>query len=236
MKNKKVLVLIPALNPNREFISFIEALTEKGLEVIVVNDGSTLDRNYIFKEISSFNHVIVLSHNKNMGKGEALKTGLNYYIHNYIESETFGIVTADADGQHSIKDILKIASILREVNSETLILGVRNFNEAGVPKKSIKGNNLTRKIFKKLYGTDITDTQTGLRGLTYNFAKSSINLQGQHFEYEMNMLIYAVKNHINITEQRIKTIYINNNKGSNYKMIRDSLKIAFILIKNKIKK
>ena len=50
--NKKITILIPALNPTKEFIEYINELNENGFEdIIVVNDGSKENSNNIFENI-----------------------------------------------------------------------------------------------------------------------------------------------------------------------------------------
>ena len=223
----KIVVLIPSLNPLEEFYDYVKSLISisSNIELIIVNDGSNKEKEYIFNKISKLNNVTLLTHKENLGKGEALKTGFKYYLKNK-KNLSKGIITADSDGQHSIKDILKIASVLNEQTTESLIIGKRNFNLKTVPIKSKIGNFLTRKLFKLKYKKDVYDTQSGLRGLTNNFIEKCVNLSGSRFEYEINVLIEASRENINIIEVNIETIYYNNNERTNYKAVKDSIKIC----------
>ena len=72
---------------------------------------------------------------------------------------------------------------------QDLILGVRAFDQENVPAKSQFGNNLTRKVFRTLYKVDISDTQTGLRGIPTDFMKILLDVPGERFEFETRMLI-----------------------------------------------
>jgi len=58
-----------------------------------------------------------------------------------------------------------------------------------------------------------------------------INVPGDRFEYETNMLITAKKEHFNITEVPISTVYIDGNKKTHFNPIKDSLKIIFQFVK-----
>ncbi len=231
MKDNKIVVLIPSLNPNKEFVDYVKDLTnqKEDIDVIVVDDGSKESKKFIFEKISKLKNCIVLTHAINLGKGRALKTGFNYFINNYKGCK--GIITADSDGQHLVEDVISIGKELNEVNGENLILGTRDFNEPQVPFKSRNGNKITTQVFKLLYGKKINDTQTGLRGLSYEFAKECINLDGEKFDYEINMLIEAVKKKINIIEHKIKTVYFNNNSETHFNPIKDSIKIYKIMFK-----
>jgi len=115
----------------------------------------------------------------------------------------------DAD---KIEDIFNVYSAIK-THKNDLILGSRNFDLPNVPKKSKAGNLTTRRIFGALYGIKLYDTQTGLRGFTVGLAKHLVNVKGEHFEYEMNVLIYAKKHNIRILETPIETVYPENGKS-----------------------
>ena len=82
-----------------------------------------------------------------------------------------------------------------------------------------------------MYGKKINDTQTGLRGIPNDFIKKIINLNGSRFEYEINVLKYAVKEKVLIKEVMINTIYIKKNKSSHFKAFKDSFMIYKEMIK-----
>ena len=232
---KKIVVLIPSLNPNEDFYDYSKKLLDnKNIDLIVVDDGSRDDLKYIFDKISRLKNTHVITHKTNKGKGAALKTGFKYYLDNY--KDTNGIITADSDGQHTIKDIIDIGNELNEYNDKTLILGTRNFNLKQVPFKSRNGNKITTFFFKKLYGKKINDTQTGLRGLTNDFVKDSVKYTGEKFDYEIVMLIEAVLNKINIIEHPIETVYFNNNSETHFNPFKDSYKIYKIMFNYKNKR
>jgi len=218
VKNVDIAILIPAYNPTHDLISLTNELIKSNYTVVIVNDGSNKKCNNIFNNLNK--NAIILKHEENQGKGRALKTGFEY-IKNNIECT--GVVTADADGQHITEDIINIANKLKKFSNE-LILGSRKQNKDMMLRSRI-GNYITKIIFKLATKTKVYDTQTGLRGIPFEFLEKFIYLKGDRYEYEMNMLIYCIKHKIKITEIPIKTIYINNNKASSFKLIKDSLKI-----------
>lgn len=230
MNKKKIVILIPALNPTEDFIEYIDKLSDshENIDIVVVDDGSREKCKNVFEKIAKLKNTIVLTHAINLGKGRALKTGFNYYINNYSKENSIGIITADSDGQHDIGDIIAIG---KKLKNNTLILGTRDFNEEQVPFKSRSGNKITTVVFKLLYGKKINDTQTGLRGLSYDFAKECIKMDGERFEYEINMLIEAVRNKVEIVEHKIKTIYFDNNSETHFNPVKDSIKIYGVMLK-----
>lgn len=223
-----VFIIIPTLMPEEKvFIPFINKLKKNFGHIIVVDDGSGSKYENIFKIIQKDN-VKVLKHYLNMGKGRAIKTAINYILNNY--KNIAWIVTADSDGQHSIKDIKSCVkeSISKE---DSYILGVRNFKSKNVPWKSRYGNNITRSVMKLLIGLNISDTQTGLRAMSKSVAEKLLTVSGERYEYETNTLIFCKEQDIKISEISIETIYLNNNIGSHFNPLKDGLKIYKLFFK-----
>lgn len=224
---KKTIVLIPSLDPDEMLGSYVQGLQKEGFDkIVIVDDGSREENRKNFPKAAG-NEVVILKHAVNQGKGRALKTGFHYILNTYESSEIVGVITADADGQHSVEDTVKVALKLAE--EECLVLGTRNFNEEQVPFKSRNGNKITTIVFQMLFGKKINDTQTGLRGIPYEFLKKCLTLRGERFEYEINMLIEAVRSKIKITEVFIRTIYFNSNRATHFSAVKDSAKIYGVM-------
>lgn len=221
----KVVVLIPSLNPDNKLITYVNELYKNGLkQIIIINDGSAKEYDKYYDAIKD--KCTLLKHNLNKGKGAALKTGFDYYLKNY--KDAVGVITADSDGQHTVKDTISLAKTLIN-NPHSFIIGTRNFNNPNVPSRSKFGNKITSVIFKLLYGKKITDTQTGLRAIPNAFIEKIICLSGNKFEYEINVLVEATKINIDIKEVTIETIYIEQNKSSHFNPIKDSFKIYKVM-------
>lgn len=224
-----IVVLIPSLNPDDTLIELVDKLRELGLKkIIIVNDGSDNIHAKIFEKITAAHSAVIISHDKNRGKGAALKTGFGFIEKSY-PSET-GVVTADADGQHAPEDIFKVAEALRK-NPDNLILGVRDFDKNNVPFKSRFGNKITSAVFRILCGRKFSDTQTGLRGIFLKYYDTLIDIHGERFEYEINMLTRFAEDGIKFTEIPIQTIYINNNRETHFRTVRDSALIYAQILK-----
>jgi len=227
----KVCVIIPALNPTRELIDYIyELLNFNVTEIVVVNDGSMESCKPIFHQIQLIQNCTVLTHERNKGKGRALKTAFEYILKN---RNVHGVITADADGQHSVEDVINIAKKMADVQNG-ILLGVRDFDQDHVPARSYAGNKITSFLFQLLFKIKLQDTQTGLRGIPIKMLPFLLSLEGERYEYEMNMLIAAAKRKIPIRQIPIQTIYINKNKSSYYHPFKDSLKIFSIIISGSV--
>lgn len=217
MKN---IIVIPAYNPDEKLIILIGSLHKNHLtDIIVVDDGSVTGLS-VFDSIKS--RVTLLKHEINMGKGAAIKTALKYISDN--TQQNAAVCTIDADGQHSVEDALKVLGCLKE-NPDSLVLGVRTFS-GDIPRKSRWGNNITKFVFRILCGFYISDTQTGLRAFGSRLIPFLLEVGGERYEYEMNMLSSCVKNDIRIKEISISTIYTDsNNSSSHFRAVRDSMRI-----------
>lgn len=226
-------IIIPALNPSKNLVDYVkELLTRNVPQIIVVNDGSRMELACIFNELAELDRCTVLNHKVNLGKGRALKTAFHHFLQKHDDLD--GVITADADGQHSIPDVLKIADSLVNTNEE-IILGVRDLSEANVPVRSLMGNRITSFIFQLFYGGKLEDTQTGLRGIPQKILPQLLNLKGERYEYEINMLIFAKKNNIKLSEISIQTLYFNNNAESHYSSIIDSIRVFRKLVSGLVK-
>ena len=138
------------------------------------------------------------------------------------------VVTADADGQHTPEDIIKIAEKC-ENKKNTIITGVRCF-KGKVPIKSKLGNTITKYVFLLSTGIYLQDTQCGLRAFHTDVIPFMIGVNGNRFEYEMHVLLEASKN-MKIETTPIETIYMYNNSTTHFHPIRD----AYMIYKNLLK-
>lgn len=213
-----ISVLIPAYQPDERLIALVRDLIVEQFNVLIVDDGSTPEFKYIFDEVEQSYHCTVVHHSSNQGKGSALKTGMRELLKHV---EVTGCVMADADGQHLVEDIKHVSQILDQ-HPEALVLGCRNFDDSNVPLKSQLGNKITRNVTRLLIGQKISDTQTGLRGLSRDSMAKMIDLPGEHYEFEMSMLLNAKKLDIPIHEVLIHTVYLNENAGSHFNPVKDS--------------
>ena len=97
--------------------------------------------------------------------------------------------------------------------------------EKQVPWKSRFGNAVTRKVFALAAGTEIYDTQTGLRAFTADLIPELLKISGDRYEYEINMLMELAGMGVPIEEVPIETVYLDGNASSHFSTIRDSYRI-----------
>lgn len=224
------MVIIPALNPGKTLIRVIDDLGLLGFgRIAVIDDGSDASCSETFKLLND-KGVVILKHTQNKGKGASLKTGLKY-------AEQIGVeiaIAADADGQHTPNDILRVAeSASMQTFPEFLVIGSRKFAN-GVPLRSKLGNCVTRIFFMLIGGRYLYDTQSGLRAVNKALFNELYNLGGTRYEYEMNVLLKLTRQQVPIIEVPIDTIYLDKNSSSHFRPIIDSMAVYSVFSRDLI--
>jgi glycosyltransferase involved in cell wall biosynthesis len=221
-----IIFLIPSYQPNEVLCSLLEKLRlVDSAHIVVVDDGSGPAYAPIFQRAERVAATTLLKNAINLGKGAALKHGMNHIL--VAHPDCIGVVTADADGQHSVKDIQRVASELRQAPSSA-IFGARVFG-GDVPLRSKVGNNVSRYAYRLLIGVNLTDTQTGLRGISRRLMELCLTIRSNRYEFETEQLAVLKWERIRVREIPIETIYIDDNRESHFRPLLDSAKIYFVL-------
>ena len=228
MKNtlNDVVILIPSYEPDSLFLNTISELHIEGFPILVVNDGSNEKYDEIFSKAKDM--VSYIKQEPNKGKGAALKLGFSNIGKLFPECKY--VITADGDGQHSIKDIKRVYEKLKE--TDQLVFGIRTFK--GVPFRSKFGNDLskiTRSLLTKQY---IGDDQCGLRGFPIRYIDELVSIKGNRYEYEMNQIVLFQIKHYEIVPLPIETIYLEENSSSHFSPVRDTIRIQSRILSHSI--
>ena len=214
---ENIAVLIPAYQPDAKLLGLVEALRAEFTHIVVVDDGSTGCEETFDAVRERVDALLV--HPVNRGKGAALKTGFAW-IREHLPGA--GVVTADADGQHTPDDIQRIAEATA-TRKGGIVLGVRTF-EGPIPFRSRWGNGWTRILFRLLTGLAIRDTQSGLRGIPPDMLDRMLELRGDRYEYETRMLVDARRHTQPPLQIPIKTVYLEGNRSSHYRPFLDTIR------------
>lgn len=219
------IALIPAYEPEQILPDLVKEAADHGFAAVVVNDGSSLQTAWLFRHAARYG--IVLNHPQNRGKGCALKTGLDYIRKHFPPG--YVVVTMDADGQHTVADAERVCRAAQQ-SPDRLILGSRRL-KGSVPLRSRFGNGVTRWVYRLTTGLRLHDTQTGLRAFSSRLVPEMLEIPGERYEYEMNVLLACPRRHIPIEEVEIETIYLNGNEASHFDTLRDSYRIYKEILK-----
>ena len=216
----KICAVIPTFNENNKLRETV-IQTKKFIEtVIVVDDGSTDESISLVEKIDN---VKIVSHEKNLGKGAALATGLSFAK----KSEFDFAVTLDADLQHDPGSIPKFL-VEAEKGNYDIVIGNRLGTTKDMPLPRIASNFLTSKLLSIKTGKKILDSQSGFR--LYKLERIEKILPAFNgFEAESEMLVYAAKNKMEFGFVEIPTIYNDNeSKMKSIQAIIGFIKVLFI--------
>ena len=220
-------VVLPAYNEATRIQPVIEAIAEKGYNMVIINDGSsdnTLD--VILESKKKYpNRIHLFSLIINRGVGVATQTGFEAVL----RFNPKYIVSMDADGQHSPDDLDNVIEPLVSGRAEAVI-GVRPLED--MPKSRNFANSVMNFLTKIFYGVDVSDSQTGFRALTID-ALNNITINARGYLISSEFIREINDNKISFEEVTIQTIYTpeTQSKGTNSK---EALKILLQMMKHKL--
>src|SRR5690606_8731751 len=220
-KTLKCCVIIPTYNNYKTLQKVIEGVLVYTENVIVVNDGSTDSTSEILENFSQIQQIQIA---KNKGKGNALRVGFKH-------AESLGYnfaITIDSDGQHFPEDIPSFIEALENApNKEILLIGARNMTQLGVPKKSSFGNKFSNFWFWVETGIRLQDTQSGFR-LYPLFAMKNLKFHTNKFVFEIEAIVKAAWNDIEVKNIPIQVHYEMENRVSHFRPFKDFTRISIL--------
>jgi glycosyltransferase involved in cell wall biosynthesis len=178
--------VIPCFNEDRTIGPLVSQVREYIDLVVVVDDGSTDNTSCKAEQAGA----VVLRHDRNCGKGAALKTGLSHAHHLGCEWS----VTLDGDGQHAPDDLPALRQCARQTGAP-LVIGNRMGNADAMPWLRRHVNRWMSSRLSQYAGRRLPDTQSGFR-LVHLPTWAGLDLNAQHFEVESEMLMaFLAANH-----------------------------------------
>jgi len=223
--------VIPAYQDEKHIGDIVRRTRERLHYVLVVDDGSTDQTAQRAREAGA--EVIV--HNQNRGKGEAIKTGLDYWFaaanpsHRTapgLDREVMWVSLLDSDGQHLPEEIDRFLAAVTCATHQTFLIGNRMNNLAGMPFIRRVVNRYMSSQISRLCGQDIPDTQCGFRMVDRHLAPELLS-GGNRFEYETEVLIIASRKGYRIESVPITTVY--SDQVSKIHPMRDALRFLKLM-------
>lgn len=214
----KIAAVIPFYN-ERDFIRNVISETLNYTDIIIaVDDGSTDNSS---EQIIDLKKVILISNEKNFGKGYSLRKGFE----KAIELNSQLIVTLDADGQHKPEII---PELLNKISDCDIVIGNRMDDVKNMPLQRIFSNRITSYLLSKKLGVQIKDSQCGFRVYKRKVLES-VKTTFNGFEAESEILVYAVRKNFKIKFVDIPTVYENqNSKMKAWQAIKGFLKVLWL--------
>ena len=214
----KCCVIIPTYNNHKTLKRMLDGVLDYTANIIVVNDGSTDTTGEILRDYPQLTQ-IHLSQNK--GKGNALRTGFKAAR----EAGYDYAITIDSDGQHFPDDIPVFIDAL-EKEGEALLIGSRNMEQDGVPKKSSFGNKFSNFWFWFETSIKLEDTQSGYR--LYPLHRIPRKYYTPKFEFEIEIIVRAAWNGVPVKNVPVKVLYDMNERVSHFRPFKDFTRISIL--------
>lgn len=219
-RKHKVCVIVPTYNNSTTVADVVTKTLQYCANVIVVNDGSTDKTQHFLKEIPN---IELISYPVNQGKGYALKTGFARAIEMGFEYA----ITIDSDGQHNPADIPAFLEKL-DTEGESMIIGNRNMDQPGIPKKSNFGRKFSNFWFWVETGIKNNDTQSGFRLYPLQPFRT-MKLITRKFEFEIESIVRLAWKGIPVTSVPVSVIYMTKEtRVSHFRPFRDFTRISIL--------
>lgn len=233
---KKLSIIIPVYNEEKTIelvLQRVEKVTFPGIgkEIIVVDDGSTdTSVSVISKAQKTKSNFRFVKHGKNMGKGAAVRTGLQHATGDYI-------IIQDADLEYDPQDITKLLKPVREGKAK-VVYGTRlkrlpNFardERTGQFLLHYIGNKFLSLVTSILYFSWITDMESCYK-LFPKKALAGIILHARGFELEPEITAKLLKRGYKIYDVPISTNPRGYEEGKKLHTVRDGTKAIWSLFK-----
>ena len=201
-----ITIGIPAFNEEKNIGKVIVTLKKITNDIIVCDDGS----NDLTKEIAEGLGAKVISHTKNMGYGEAIKSIFN----EAKKKEADILVTFDADGQHRPEDIMSLTKPIIDQEAEVVIGSRFLKNETNMPKYRKIGVKVLTKVTNMSIKENLTDSQSGLRAYQKKVLQN-ISLTDSGMGISTEILIKSHQKEFRIVEVPIQILYGKNTSTHN---------------------
>ncbi len=216
---KKWCVIIPTFNNEKTLEKVLKEVLNICKNIIVVNDGSDDNTSQILKNFSD--KIDIITHKENQGKGKSLRDAFEYAIKKDFE---YGI-TIDSDGQHYPADINLFVEAI-EKHPDSIIVGARDMDQDGIPKKSSFGNKFSNFWFWAETGISLSDTQTGFRLYPLN-KMNGMRFFTAKFEFEIEVMVRMAWKDVPVTEIPIRVKY-DDKRASHFRPFKDFTRISIL--------
>lgn len=220
MPNYEYCVLVPTYNNCKTLKSVLTGILKYTQEIIVINDGSTDSTKEI---LSSFQNLEIINLPENKGKGNALYIGLK-------KAEELGFeyaISIDSDGQHYPDDIpVFIERLCKSGGEDLFLVGERNLNAKGMPRKNSFANKFSNFWFWAETGVKLNDTQSGFR--LYPVKKiNKLCLFTTKYEFEIEVMVKASWSGIKVENIPIRVFY-GEDRVSHFRPFKDFVRISIL--------
>ena len=191
----KISVIVPVYNEANTIQEILRRIKSVGVadEILVVDDGSVDGTRDALKALEKKNELTVFYHERNLGKGAAVRTGIQH-----ASGEVF--IIQDADLEYDPRDYEALLKPIQEGLSD-VVFGSRFL---GAPRRPVMfwhmvANKMLTLITNVLYDTILTDMETGYKVFRREVVKD-MRLRARRFDFEPEFTAKILKRKVRIFE------------------------------------
>lgn len=211
-----VAAIIPAYCEEKHVGDVVERTLKQVDHVLVVDDGSS-DATTANARAAGADVAI---HERNIGKGESIMTGLRYWLERGFEH----VIILDADGQHLPEEIARFMAAAS--GGADLLIGTRMNDVRQMPLvRRIVNRYMSRRI-SRVCGQEVPDTQCGFRMLSAAVIPHLLD-GAARFDYETEMLFILSRKGGKIESVPISTVY--GDEVSRIHPVRDAIRFLKLM-------
>ena len=221
---ERTAILIPALNAAHLVGPVVQASLAQLPAVVVIDDGSNDGTGAVAAKAGAQ----VLWHAQNLGKGAALRTGFAWALQHDYDA----VITLDADGQHLPSEAGKFLAARAESGADLIIGGRAHHFRFMLPRRRI-ANQFSASSISIASGVTVTDSQSGFRLYSATLLRS-IELHANGFDMESEVIVRAGRRGFRVVTIPIELGFVDGVATSHYRPVKDTLKIAWTVIKTRL--
>ncbi|MBI3087590.1 MAG: glycosyltransferase family 2 protein [Candidatus Omnitrophica bacterium] len=215
----RACVVIPAYNAADTLEPLVRQIKAMGLDVVVVNDGSTDRTAQAMTEAGT----MLISHLANEGKGAALRSGFAFAVAAGYDA----VVTMDSDGQHGPADLPPLLDAAAQ-SGAGIVVGDRMSSGAPMPLARRWTNRVMSCLVSALTRQRIPDSQCGLRVIRRDVL-AAVRLRTRRFEIESEVLLAAARAGWAIDSVPIRAIY--DRHRSHIRPLQDGVRFLRLIVR-----
>lgn len=232
---KKLSIVIPSFNEEKTISEILRRVQDVKLpgiekEIIFVDDGSTDKTLEIVKKVvKDSRRIRLIEHEKNQGKGAAVRTGIENATGDYI-------IIQDADLEYDPQYIPMLLSHINDKKDVVYGTRLKRLPHLGKEEKTLRflthyfGNRFLSLITSVMYGQWLTDMETCYKLFPREQVKT-MKLKSRRFDFEPEITAKLLKKGLKIKEISIETIPRGYDEGKKLNTIRDGFVALWTLVK-----
>jgi glycosyltransferase involved in cell wall biosynthesis len=214
------IVVIPALNEEREIRAVAQDALVHCSRVIVVDDGSSDGTSAAIADLP----VERIRHAQPQGKAKALQDGFR----RALELGADGVLTMDGDGQHAAADLPRLLAAAHQYPGR-IVIGARLRSKDAQPGKNRFGNQQADFWVSWACGQRVVDSQSGQRFYPRAAVELALSLPPGGFVFESEILIEAARRGVHTVSVPIESRYGDDRRASHFRPVRDVSRITAMI-------